>query len=846
MSDIFRRLRYLWNRGRIERELSDEMDFHREMAQREGRANFGNALHLREEARESWGWMWLDRLRQDVRYAARMLYRSPGLSLAAILMLAIGIGVNVAVFGFFDLMVLRPLNVRDPNSLLRFHRRSPQAYAFALPYPEMAFFREHTRTLSAVLAINSSRVAIEGEDKQADAHFVTPDFFTELGAIPVIGRTLLPTHDEAPVVVLSHGFWRRHFGGDPLVVGRTLEINGKPATIAGVVPAEFAGLSIEVPALWAPIALQPYFAAGSKLLTDFAVESPGVQMFGRLKPGISPHAAEEELGLLAAELRKQAPNGIWENESLPSDPGGYAQSLTMNGRRGTGTESRGSELYQILALVGSLGLLILSVACANLGSLLLARGVSREREIGIRLAVGAGGGRLVRQLFTESLLLALLGSAAGLGLGYVVLRSLLAFSGAPAWLTAVPDWRIVLFSVAAGFAAALFFGLMPALQIARQRHRTTVMRQILIGAQVAASCVLLIVAGLLGRALNRAISAQPGFDYQGVIAIDPALARHGYTAAKSRAYLDALQARLKTLPGVQSTSLVLAPPLGHVTISSTIVTDGRAVNVIMNHVDPEFLATMKIPLVRGRNLERGDTRSVVVGDSLARSLWPGEDPLGKKFNVGEDYTVVGVAGSARMIRTEDSDAVEVYMPIVPGDLSALSVLVRTSGSLAELARAAVQTAHSLDPSAFPEVATLKSGMARKVEAAQATAIAVSAMGGIAQLLACLGIVGVVSYAVSQRTKEIGIRMALGAKPGHVLRVVLARLVIPVTLGLVAGVFGAAMLSQALRGQLFGVSHLDPAAYASAIGIFFATVAVAAILPARRALRVDPLRALRWE
>jgi predicted permease len=427
-----------------------------------------------------------------------------------------------------------------------------------------------------------------------------------------------------------------------------------------------------------------------------------------------------------------------------------------------------------------------------------------------------------------------------------VLRILLSVSGAPAWLDAAPDWRIALFAIAAGFLAAVIFGLMPALQVARRRHRTTFMRHVLIGAQVAASCVLLIVAGLLGRAVDRAISAHPGFDYERVVAINPGLRGHGYAGAKARAYLDALQARLAVQPGVQATSLVLAPPLGRVSISAGVDTPTGTLTVMLNRVDPEFLGIMRIPVLRGRNLQRGDTRAVVVGESLARSMWPGEDPLGKKLPVGQDYTVVGVAGSARINRTEDSDAVEAYLPIETGDLPSLFVLARTTGSVEELARSAMLTARSLDPSTFPEVQTLKSGMARKVENVQATALAVSALGGMAQLLACLGIVGVVSFAVSQRTKEIGIRMALGARPGHVLRIVLARLVLPVAIGLLAGAFGAAALSQALRRELFGISHLDPAAYAAAIGIFVVTAAVAALVPARRALRVDPLRALRWE
>ena len=848
MAEWIRRLRYVLNRRRMEEELAQEMEHHREMAAREGRSHFGNALYLREEAREAWGWMWLDRLGQDVRYAARVLARSPWFTLAAVLMLAIGIGANVAVFGFFDLMVLRPLNVRDPGTLLRFHRRAPQGYAYALPYAEVEFFQRNSKTLSTVLGLNTTRVAIEGEAKPVEAHFVSPDFFHELGVAGGRGRMLSGALDgaagSAPVVVLSRGFWERHFGGDPLAIGAKMEVNGKPATVVGVAPADFSGLNMAVPAFWAPLRQQPYFSAGSRLLTDLGAAG-GVQMWGRLAPGMNPRAAEQELASLAKELRNEYPTAIWKDETLPSDPGGYATGLMIGNRSGTGAEGR-NQMFPIFALVGALVLLILAVACANLGSLLLARGVAREREISIRLAVGAGSGRVVRQLFTESLLLGLLGSAAGLGLGYVVLRSLMLVSEAPAWMNPAPDWRIALFAVAAGLTAAALFGLVPALEIARRRHRTGVMRQLLIGAQVAASCVLLIVAGLLGRALSHAISTDPGFDYRQVIAIDPGLARHGYSPARARAYLDALTARLRAMPGVQSVSLALSPPLGRVSISTGIDYEGRTLNVQLNHIDPEFLRTMKIPLVRGRNLRPGEKGAVVVSESMARAF-PGQDPLGKMFNIGGgDLTIVGVAGSARQVRLEDSDSVEAYLPIEPQDLPLLFVMARTAARPEDLAASAAAATRALDADTFPEVDLLKNGFQRKLQGAQYSAVAVTALGAMAHLLACLGIVGVVAYSVSQRTREIGIRMALGAKPGHVLRVVLRRLAAPVAVGLAAGVASAAALSQLLRQELFGISNLDPVTYLGAVGVFLITVAASALLPARRALRVDPLRALRYE
>jgi predicted permease len=849
MRELFRRLRYLLNYRRLDRELADDMEFHREMAARAGNQNFGNVLHIREQARDAWGWLWVERLTQDLAYAARVLRKSPGFTLAAVLMLAIGIGVNVAVFGFFDLMVLRPLNVKEPATLLRFHRRGLSPYAFALPYPEMAFFRENSRTLSAVLAANSTRVMVEGEEKQLNASFVTANYFRELGGVPILGRVLDPALDEAPgagpVVVLGHGYWQRHFGADPLVVGRTIRLNGKAAAVVGVAAGDFSGLSLSEPALWAPVTQQPHFTTGSRLLTDFSVESPGVQMWGRLGPGQNPKAAEEELRSLAAGLRKQHPNAIWEDERLPSEPGAYAISSLIGNRRGTGTEQR-DPVFPVFALVSTLTFLILAVACGNLGSMLLARGVARQREISIRVAIGAGNGRLIRQLFTESLLLAMLGSIAGLAVGYVVLRGLLATASAPPWLNAAPDWRVVVFALTAGFASAILFGLTPALQVGRRHHRTIFARQVLIGAQVAASCVLMIVAGLLSRALDHATTTDPGFEYRQVVSIDPGFSRYSYSPARAQAYLDSLEDRLRAIAGVQSISLAISPPLGHVTISAGIDVDGRPVGMQLNRVDPRFFETMKIPLRRGRNLKHGDAHVAVISESMARLAWPGKDALGKTFTLGQPFTVVGICGSVRLAKFGDSDSVQAYLPVEPGDQTALNILVRTAASPQDLARGAVAAAKATNSDMFPDVQLLSTAFRTRLEGAEYSAWAVSVLSFIAHLLACLGIVGVVAYAVSQRTKEIGIRMALGAQSSQVLSVVLRQFSRPVVAGLIVGLGGAAALSQVLRGRLYGISNFDPTTYMAAIAVFLVTVTIAALLPARRALRIDPLRALRHE
>jgi predicted permease len=833
MNEFFRRIRYLLRRRRSDRELANDLDFHREMAARAGKP-LPHTLLLREQSRDAWGWTWIDRLGQDLRYAARTLRKSPGFTVAAVLMLALGVGVNVAAFGFFDLMFLRPLPVRDPDTLLKFSRSAAQGYADNFAYAEVAFYREHSKKLSAVFASDGAKVTVDADETQLTASFVTANIFNDLGAAVRLGRLLDPARDEAanaqPVVVLDQGFWQRRFAADPSIVGRAIRVNGQPATVVGVSSSEFSGFGFGRPDLWMPINQQPYFVRGS-LLTDFSDAGVNVPMWGRLQAGVTPTVAEQELKSLAAQLHSQHPDSVWKDESLPSEPGGYANRIRH-------------EMVPVLVLVGALGLLILAAACGNLGSLLLARGVAREREIAIRVAVGAGRARLVRQLFTESLVLALLGSAAGLALGYLVLRVLMAWADVPAWIDPTPDRRVIAFAIGMGFAAAVLFGLTPAWQAARRRHRGTVARQFLIAAQVAASCVLLIVAGLLVRAMQHAMSTYPGFEYRRVISLDPAL--RGYTPANAQAYFTALEARLRAVPGIESVALATNPPLGNRwTVFKTDVA-GRAVPIHINHVDPPFLQTMGIPLLRGRNLMRGDTREVVVSESLARLRWPASDPIGQPFQLGDDkLTVVGVSGSARLVSPEDSDAVEIYQ-LAGADVPSMAVLVRTSAPPEGLVHVVASIAKSIDPRLVPEVQLMNTAFRDKLRTAESSALAVSVLGLVALLLASAGIVGLVGYAVSQRTKEIGIRMALGAHPAHVLSVVLRQFAVPVAVGLLAGVGAAAALSNLLRSVLYGVGNLDPMAYLGAVAVFAAAAALAALLPSRRALRIDPMRALRYE
>jgi predicted permease len=837
MRELLRRIHYLIHRRRLDAELESDMEFHREMAVRAGRNNFGNWLRMREQAREAWGWTWLDRLGQDLRYGVRILARSPGFTLMAVLVLAIGIGVNVSAFSLFNIVALKPLPVREPDRIVRLERRSPAAYTSEMAYPSFVFYRDHAKTLSAAMAVlGVPPMQMDDDVQPTSASFITPNYFTELGTPAAFGRLMDPVRDgdasAAPAVVLSNGFWQRRFGGDPSVIGRVIHLNKKPATISGVTPFEFASLGGQHPDIWMPIAQQPYFVGGSKVLTDFSDLS--VRMWGRLAPGVSAKGAEQELRALTDELRRQHPEAVWHNEFIQSSPGGHMQVMQP-------------EMYQVAAMVGVLTLLILAVACANLGGLMLARAVTREHEIGIRIAIGAGRGRIFRQLCTESLLLATLGSLAGLAVGCVVLRIAVRELDGPGCISATPDWRVLLFTVGMTLLATVFFGLAPALQIARQRQRKTVARQILVGAQVAASCVLLIIAGLLLRATQHALYTDPGFGYQQLLSIDAQLGHHGYTPAGAKAYLGEMQKRLLAVPGVKSVALVKLPPLGHTVSRERREINGRSVQMYPNWVEPGFFKTMNIPLRLGRTFYPDEKHVVMVSESMAREQWPGQNPLGQQIGEGDTKdTVVGVVGDAHINALSDDDAVEQYWPAQLDDMPAMVVMARVAAEPGSLPPTVKTISESLDPKVFPEIRQLKLLYHENVSGVEKIAMVVSLIGMVAVALAGIGIIGLVAFTVSQRTKEIAIRIALGAKPAAVLAAVLRQFSWPVALGLVAGAGFAAAASKLLRVGLYGVSNLDPASYAGAIAVLLAIVAVAAVLPARRALRLDLAKTLHYE
>jgi predicted permease len=835
--EILRRLGYLLSHKRRARELEAEMAFHREMSERSGRPeahrSFGNTLRLREQSREAWGWTWIDRLFQDLRYAVRMLMRSPGFTITAILILAIGIGVNISAFSIVNLVLLKPLPVRNAASLLRLQRRSPEAVTHEIPYPTTVFYRDHARSLSAVIVSMIVRLEFEDDTKPVRANFVSANYFQELGANAAYGRLLDPQLDGTlsapPVVVLGHDFWQRRFAADPAIVGKTIHLNRKPVTVVGIEPYAFPSLDSEGGDIWLPITSQPYLVEGSKVFTD--TTHGIVRMYARMAPGYTPRMVEQELLGLTNELRKQYPKDIWKDEYIRSDSASHQLILQP-------------EMYSAIVMVGVLTLLILAVACANLGGLLLARGVVREHELGIRIAIGASRQRIFRQLFTESLLLTTLGSVTGLGLAYVTIRITLAAAGAPTWMSASPDWRVMVFVVGLALLTSLLFGLAPALQMVTQKRRKTRVRQVLLGAQVAASCVLLIVASLLVRAVQHALFTDPGFGYEQVLTVDPGLDQHGYKPAVAQVYLTQLKSRILAVPGVASVSLVKLAPMGHHISTIDDVTDGVHLRIYPNSIDREYFTTMSIPILLGRNFLPGESQAVIVSESLARQRWPGQNPIGKLF--WDKDTVVGVVGNARVNALSEDDTVELYSLLELDDMPETTVVLKSHGAPDGLTPTVKAIVQNLDPKLFPEIRLLHVAFRQDMKSIEIAAGIVSLIGVLAMLLAALGILGLVAFTVSQRTKEIAIRLALGAPRTHVLSAVLRQFSWPLILGVAAGIAGTTALSQILRRVLYGVSNLDPISYVSAVAMLIIITACALLLPAWRALELDVAHALHQE
>jgi predicted permease len=830
MTELFRRISWLLNRRRAERELAEEMDAHLAESEADGRRNpaFGSTLRHLESTREVWGWTWIDRLFQDLSYALRLLRKSPSFTLTALLVLALGVGVNLTAFRLL-LLEITP-TVRDPDTLVELARWFPDGSGNTIAWPVLAFYTQHARSFRAVISSHEDSVTFGETEPGHDAetvrvNFVTASYFAEQAPPQIRGRGLAAFDESAdaePAVVISRRFWEYRLAASPGLIGQTLRLNGKIVHLVGIMN-DPKGRRED---FWMPLAKQPLIVEGSTLLTDWT--SPSVFGVARLNPGVTVHAAEEESHVLAAALRQAHPEAVSKNERLGMAP---FSSNRLHPQE-----------IAAAAMAVTLILLILVVACANLGSLLLARGVARDREIRMRLALGASRNRIVRQLLTESTALAVAGSLVAWLLSAIALQVFLTANGDPKnWALAL-DWRIMVATLATALFAAVAFGLAPALRLTGSAPHAGRARSVFLGCQVGASCILLIVSGQLVRSFAELLILDPGFDYRTTLTLSPGLQAHGYQDASAQHYYNDLLHRLTEVAGVHSAAVTWLPVWGN--LSSGFIDRGR--KILINRVDAGFFSTLGLRLTRGRLFNSTERDVVIVSDSFARWHWPGQDPLGKRLTNISPATVIGVVAKAGSFDIQDTDAMAAYYPILPQDFRDASIVVRAFSDPGRLTASLIALAGASDPKLRPGYTLLSAAYDGAVAQNRRLVSVLSSLGLLATLLAAIGLAGLTGYSVSQRTREIGVRIALGADRSGVVRAVLRPLVAPVVFGIALGMLGAAAVSSVLRHNLSSLRPSDPLAYLTAVVAFLVIVSLAVCIPARRALRIQPAQALRHD
>jgi predicted permease len=837
---FLRRLDYWVNHRRREAELAEEIEFHRVM----GAESLGNTTLAREDARAVWIWPWLESVGQDLRYALRNLRRQPGFTLVAILTLGIAIGLNTSFFTVFDAVALRMWPVKDSARLVKIlsqTQRFPRPRGFSIA--EYRYFAEKTKSLSAVVAMEEGRTRLGFEDfgKTSWTIFVSGNYFQALGVAMERGRGFIPEEDlvDSPVnvAVLSYPLWRDHFGSDPAIVGKEIRVDEVPFTVVGVASEEFTGTMGGREDLWAPLpSMQSLRLQGNTRAhlrkPDFCCST----LAGRLAPGFSRAQAQAELAVLSRQFHDQYQ--LDPATILLADP----SILAGHPKRKT--------FMPVFALMFAGLALVLLLACANVSNLLIARAAARRREIEVRRALGAGRSRIVRQLLTEGFVLALAAAALGIGLAWKLPAYVFALADDGPNVRLTPDATVILYAAALAAITCIAFALAPALHGTRPKSTTRrlPLRNVLLAAQFAMSVVLLIGAGLMVSAVKHAHDRDPGFRIHDVSVVSFEVPVSSYDSNRTVAFFTQLSKELEGVPEMRPVAITAREPLANSHWNTVFRLPGEPAgtehDIEYQQVSAGYFDVLGIPFVAGRNFQQGDEARhfVVVNESMAHRYFGGDNPVGKSIVFGMTTSqIIGVARDASLTYVEGPGPL--LFTLFKGD-QIPKLLVRTG--LPGGADIISGMTKRIDPRARVQVSPLVQNLDQQLSGSRVMAGIAGMLGTFALVLAAVGISGVFAYVVQQRTKEIGIRMALGAAPKEVIGLVLSGTARAAIVGLVIGYVTAGGVAKFLAQYLYGVSPYDPKAYAGVAIILAISGLAAAYLPARRATRVDPLSALRVE
>jgi predicted permease len=865
----------------IERELRDHLALEAQdlaaagltadVAVRTARRRFGNLALIQELTQESWGSRWFENLTQDLRFGLRTLRRTPVFTVVAIVILALGIGSNAAVSSWTAGILHHPFPaVRDQDRLVAVAGAAKGASDYdEMSWPDFMDLAKGTNGFETFFVSKITGATLTGGDRaeRLVGQLVTANFFDAVGVRPLLGRGFLPGEDVGrgahPVTVISYRLWQDHFGGRPSILGTTINYNGQPHTIVGVTPKEFLGTFVGYPMqFWLPASQQAVVDASGYKLDDRSAR--WVEGFGRLSPGVSLEAGQVQLNAAARRLESDHPN---------EDRGRGIRIFPLRDN----PFDNAQELKPMLRVGALVSVLVLLIVCANIANLLLVRAMARKPEFTVRRAIGAGRGRLMRQLITEGLILAVAGTALGVLLAYASRNALGLFfaprGGANLVFGSDFNWRVLSTTVLIGVASTLLFAVAPALQATRVDLAIAMraaapgaiggkargrLRGSLVLVQVSLSVVLLVGAGLVVRSLGRMLASDPGFETAHVTSTTINLFAAGYDTARAHRFEDDLLARAKTVTGVKTVALSRSLPFSTRPYDNApILVDGYSPtkdeqpSADYNAVTPGYFSALGIPLVAGRDfgISDGDTSLpvAIVSRAMAERYWRNDSPVGKRLKVREKWMqVVGVVGDIEYRSLTQSPSQLFYVPLAQWRPTAVTMFLHTeAANPAALARSTVAVIHAIDPNVSPyEFVSLREQVNRSTSGQQITATLLMLFGAVALFLAAIGLYGVISYMVSQSTRELGVRMALGATPSALIALVMSSGLRLTLAGIAVGVALAVGTTRLLGDMLFRVGPRDPIVFGAVILVMIVASTVACLVPAWRASRLDPVQALR--